>query len=71
MAKVQVQRGVQNVRSFQPVMQVKPSVLEQNAEIHKIEPEKKEKNFPVWMIIALLVLVLVVGGLFVYFRLTR
>jgi|ETN02SMinimDraft_4_1059925.scaffolds.fasta_scaffold727541_1 hypothetical protein len=71
MAAVQVQRGVQNIRSFRPAVQVKPKVLEQNAEIHQIELEKKENNFPVWMIIGLLVLVLVVGGLFVYFRLTR
>tara|TARA_Y100000310_G_C20447790_1_gene699257 strand:+ start:674 stop:883 length:210 start_codon:yes stop_codon:yes gene_type:complete len=69
MAMAQVQRGVQSNVGFQPVQ--KPRVLEQNAEIHRIEPEKKEKNFPVWMIIGLLVLVLLVGGLFLYFRLTR
>ncbi len=71
MAAMQVQNGVQRNVNFQPAIQKRSLVLEQNAEIHNIEPEKKENNFPIWVILGLVVMaVLVVGG-FAYFYLTR
>jgi len=59
-------------RPMQPVMmQQKPNILEQNAQMHQQEPAEKEKNLPGIILGILVLIVVILVGIFAYFYFTR
>jgi len=58
-------------RPMQPVMmQQKPNILEQNAQLHQQKSEK-EKNLPGILLGILVLIVVILVGIFAYFYFTR